>query len=128
MDIYLTAEAVRSLGAARLLTPAGESRGFLLGHRRGDRFIVENILSSPAGRWPGLKILLQLDADLGGKIVGFFTVGSASTDRAELLQPFGVGKILVEGTGKTAFHGKLIDYEEGFRFRPVTIRAESPTD
>ncbi len=132
MDIYLTAEAVRSLGTARWLAPAGESKGVLLGHRRGNRFIVENVLSSPARRWPSLKTLLRLDAEVGGKIIGFFILGSAGLDRTKLLQPIGVGKILIEGRDgrgkRNHFQGKLIDYEEGFRFRPIPVRAEGPTD
>jgi len=132
MDIYLAAEAVRSLGAVSLLSPAGESRGFLLGHRRGNRFIVENIFSSPAKRWPSLKTLLRLDAEVGGKIIGFFILGAAGPDRMKLLQPIGVGKILIEGRDgrgkRNLFQGKLIDYEEGFRFRPLPVRTEDPTD
>jgi hypothetical protein len=132
MDIYLAAEAVRSLGAARLLAPAGESRGVLLGHRRGNRFIVENILSSPAKRWPSLKTLLRLDVEVGGKIIGFFILGAAGPDRTKLLQPIGVGKILIEGRDgrgkRNLFQGHLIDYEERFRFRPIPVRTESPKD
>jgi hypothetical protein len=132
MDIYLTAAASQNLEAVRLLAPAEESRGLLLGHRRGNRFIVENILSSPAKHWPSPKILLKLDGEVGGKIIGFFILGSAGPGRAELLQPIGVGKVLVEGRGRggkrNLFRGKLIDYEEGFNFRPIPVRTESPKD
>jgi hypothetical protein len=130
MDIYLTADAVRGLEAARLLAPAGKARGFLLGHRRGARFIIESTLASPSGRWPSLRTLLDLDAEVGGKIVGFFLLGSSGASRKELLRPIGVGKVLIELRGRTdrrpVFGGRLIDYEDRFMFRPIPVRAETP--
>jgi hypothetical protein len=89
-------------------------------------------LSSPAKRWPSLKTLLRLDVEVGGKIIGFFILGAAGPDRTKLLQPIGVGKILIEGRDgrgkRNLFQGHLIDYEERFRFRPIPVRTESPKD
>jgi hypothetical protein len=130
MDIYLTADAVRDLEAARLLAPAGKARGFLLGHRRGGRVLIENALASPAGRWPSLKTFLDLETEIGGKIVGFFLLGSSGAAAKELLRPIGVGKVLIERRGRTdrrpVFRGRLIDYEDRFMFRPLAVRAETP--
>ena len=132
MDIFLTADAVRTLQAIRRLEPAKGGRGFLLGHRRGDRIYVENAIVSPSAGWPSLKAFYELDADLGGKIIGFFVFGSAAAARKALLQPFGMGKVLVEraaGEGrkqKTDFRGTLIDYSDRFEFRPVPVIAERP--
>jgi hypothetical protein len=130
MDIYLTSDAVRTLRAVRRLVPAGGGRGFLLGHRRGDRFYVENALPSPAAGWPSLKSFYDLDADLGGKIIGFFVIGPSGAARKRLLQPFGTGKILIEsparGGPKAGFRGAMIDYLGRFAFRPLPVIAERP--
>lgn len=127
MDIYLTADAVRMLRAVRRLAPA---RGFLLGHRRGDRIYVESALPCPSGRWPSLKSFYAMDADLNGKTVGFFLAGTAASARLALLRPFGTGKILVE-TGarngrKADFRGAMIDYGKRFAFHRLPVIADPP--
>ena len=130
MDVYLTAEAVRTLQAVRRLASAGGARGYLLGHRRGDRFYVESALPSPANRWPSLASFYELDADLGNKIIGFFLCGDPAAAGKPLLRPFGTGKVLIEfgkrGGTKGGFHGVLIDYAERFVFRPLRVIAERP--
>ena len=130
MDIFLTAGAFRTLGAVRRIAPAGGSRGFLLGHRRGDRVYVESVLPSPSPAWPSLEAFYELDADLGKKIIGFFLSGPAGTAGKSLLQPFGVGKVLVEISGpkgkKTRVSGAEIDYDGRFAFRKIPVIVERP--
>ncbi|MCX6567074.1 MAG: hypothetical protein NTW38_11765 [Candidatus Aminicenantes bacterium] len=130
MDIFLTADAARTLEAVRRLPPVKGSRGFLLGHRRGDRFYIESILPSPSSAWPSLKAFYELDTDLGGKIIGFFIVGSSPAVRMPLLKPFGTGKVLIEipagGGGKRAARGALIDYRDRFEFRKIPVIIEDP--
>lgn len=130
MDIFLTADAVRILRAVRRLARASGARGFLLGHRRGDRVYIESALPSPANTWPALDSFYALDAELGGKTVGFFILRAAAAARKALLQPFGTGKVLIEiGTrvgSKANFRGALIDYRERFVFKPLRVIAERP--
>jgi len=132
MDIYLIADAVQALHAFGRLTSGKGSRGFLLGHRRGDRFFIESILPSPSAAWPSLQEFYRLDRDVSGKIIGFFILGSATAAaRESLLKPFGVGKILIEpgarsGT-KTIFRGAIIDYETRFEFRSIPVIVETPS-
>jgi hypothetical protein len=130
MDVFLTVDAARMLRAVRRLASARGSRGFLLGHRRGDRVYVESVLPSPSSAWPSLKAFYALDAELGGKIIGFFIVGSSPVSRKPLLRPFGMGKVLIESPagsgGKRAARGTLIDYRDRFKFRKIPVIVERP--
>lgn len=130
MDVFLTADASRTLEAVRRLAPQKGSRGFLLGHRRGDRVYIESVFPSPSPAWPSLKAFYDLDADLGGKIVGFFLVGSSPAARNPLLKPFGTGKVLIEspigGGRKRAVAGAVIDYRDRFEFRKIPVVVERP--
>ncbi len=130
MDVFLTAGAFQTLGAVRRIAPAGGSRGFLLGHRRGDRVYVESVLPSPSPAWPSLKDFYDLDADLGKKIIGFYLIGPAGTAGKSLLQPFGAGKVLVEISGpegkKMRVSGAEIDYDGRFAFRKIPVIVERP--
>ncbi len=131
MDVFLTADAARTLEAVHRLVPRKGSRGFLLGHRRGDRVYIEGVLPSPSPAWPSLKAFYDLDADLGGKIVGFFLVGSSPAARQPLLKPFGTGKVLIEspaagGGRKRVVSGAVIDYRDRFEFRKIPVVVERP--
>jgi hypothetical protein len=130
MDVYLAADAVRTLQAVHLLSPGGKNRGFLLGHRRGERIYVENAILSPSPAWPSLQTYYRLEAGLQGKIIGFFLKGSDPASRKNLLQPFGVGKVLIEIRGRggrpPAFRGSMIDYEDRFLFRAISVIVETP--
>ena len=131
MDIYLIADAVQNLRAFGRLASVKGNLGFLLGHRRSDRFFIESVLPSPSATWPSLQEFYKLDRDVSGKIIGFFIIGSAPTPRKTLLQPFGAGRVLIEinarsGT-KTIFRGAAIDYETRFKFRPIPVIVETPS-
>ena len=130
MDVFITTEAARTLGASRLLAPSRGALGFLLGHRRGDRVYVESALPSPSPEWPSLKAFYELDTDLERKIIGFFILGSRPALRRTLLQPFGTGKILVEfpvrKKGKAVPAASVIDYRDRFVFRKIPVLVEHP--
>ncbi|MBN1937972.1 MAG: hypothetical protein JW843_00165 [Candidatus Aminicenantes bacterium] len=130
MDIFLTTGAFRTLTAAGRLASAGGCRGFLLGHRRGDRVYIESALPSPRSAWPSLESFYALDADLERKIVGFFIWKPSAAARMPLLQPFGTGKVLVELSGpagkKPVLSGAVVDYEGRFIFRRIPVIVERP--
>lgn len=130
MDVFLTSDAARMLAAVRRLVPKKGGRGFLLGHRRGNRVYVEAVLPSPSSAWPSLRSFYEMDAGLGRKIVGFFLIGAPAAARAPLLRPFGTGKVLVEiplpGGKKRPPAGSLIDYHDRFLFKKIRVVVERP--
>lgn len=130
MDIFIAADAVRTLSAVIRIAPAKGSRGFLLGHRRGDRIYIENILPCPSPAWPSLEAFYEMDSALGKKTFGFFIRGSSLSARKALLQPFGTGKVIVEISGPagkdTVFKAAMIDYNGRFVFRKIPVVLECP--
>lgn len=130
MDVFLTEGAARTLEAVRRITPASGSRGFLLGHRRGDRVYVESAMPSPRPTWPDLESFYALDTGLGKKIIGFFVCRPSASARRALLQPFGMGKVLVEIPGaagkKPVLSASWIDYDGRFLFRKIPAVIERP--
>jgi len=130
MDVYLTGEAFLTLAALRRLAAVKGTRGFLLGHRRGDRVYIESVLPSPAPAWPDLKSFYDLDAGLDRGIFGFFLFGPSPSARKALLQPFGTGKVLIEISGrrgkKPILSASVIDYRDRFVFRKIALVVERP--
>ncbi len=123
MDAHLTAEARRSLEALALL---GGARGYLVGHRRGPRFIVESLVPVAGGRPFSGADVRALDALFGGTTIGFFAVGAGRpAARKGALRPFGCGKILLEarrdarnGRALKAFY---VDYDGAFGLTPIPV-------
>ena len=123
MDAYLTAEAQRSLEALLLL---GGARGYLVGHRRGPRFIVEACIPAAEGRRLSGADLRALDRVFDASPIGFFAAGSGrSAVRKEVLRPFGCGKLYLEarldaqkGLAIKAFS---VEYGGAFSLSPVAI-------
>jgi len=69
MDAYLTVEARRSLEALALL---GGARGYLVGHRRGPRFVVEAFIPAAGSRRLSGADLRVLDRVFGGPAIPAF--------------------------------------------------------
>jgi len=123
MDAYLTVEARRSLEALALL---GGARGYLVGHRRGPRFVVEAFIPAAGSRRLSGADLRVLDRVFGSPAIGFFAAGPGRTAvRREVLRPFGCGKLFLEarldarkGLVLKAFS---VEYDGGFALFPVPI-------
>lgn len=125
MDAYLTAEALRAFEAFSILSVKPDFSGFLIGHKRGHRFIVENILPLPKGLRPSLENTFSLDRLLEGKIIGFFAFPPTAERRSSLFHPFACGKLFLGVRASTMrglrFEPAVIDYEGRFLARPVEL-------
>jgi hypothetical protein len=123
MDAYLTAEARRSLEALALL---GGARGYLVGHRRGPRFIVEAFVPAAGSRRLSGADLRALDRVFGGPAVGFFAVGPGrSAVRREVLRPFGCGKLFLEARldarKELVLQAFSVEFDTEFALSPLPI-------
>jgi hypothetical protein len=123
MDAYLTVEARRSLEAFALL---GGARGYLIGHRRGPRFVVEALVPAAGGRPFSGADLRTLDRVLGATVIGFFAVGPGRpAANKDALRPFGCGKLFLEARleARKALVLKAfsVEYDGDFVLSPVPI-------
>lgn len=96
MDAYLSKGANLSLTTLALLTPAAYSDGFLIGHKRGHRFFVENTLSSVPGFFPSLKKFQELEKLYQGKLLGFYSFKPTEEKINKILAPYTCGKLLLK--------------------------------
>lgn len=110
MDVYLSSDATRSLKGLYLLL--SHSNGFLIGHKRGQRFYVEKI--SPAGE--DISLIAEEYSELSqiyeNKIIGFFSFSSNETKIKKILEPFAYGKLFLEICS---------DKENKMRIKPFTV-------
>ncbi|MGB8953473.1 MAG: hypothetical protein WCC06_12505 [Candidatus Aminicenantales bacterium] len=126
MDAFLSVEAHRALKALSLLSSKGALSGFLIGHKRGHRFFVENILPSSKDGLPSLDLYDPLDQLYEGKILGFFSFTADRRTTAKILKPLAFGKLFLEvrigPKGRLILKSHVIEYNQKFFLLPVPIR------
>jgi hypothetical protein len=123
MDAYLTSDARRSLEALALL---GGARGYIIGHRRGPRFVVESLVPAAGGRTFSGADLRALERVLGAAAIGFFAVGPGrAAAKTETLRPFGCGKLFLEARPRLGRSLELrafaVEFDGKFRHMPVPL-------
>jgi len=130
MDAYLTREAARTLRALALF-PGADGEGFLLGHRRGNRLIVEKALPTERGFFPTLDSFIRADDVLGGTIIGFYSFKPSRASRQKILAPFACGRVFLDTaglrTGRRAPRAFLIDFDRAFALKPIPCVLEKET-
>ena len=127
MDVYLTREAGAALRALSLLSPV-ESEGFLLGHERAGRRIVEKVLPTVRGFFPSVEAFAASNRALGGAVIGFFSFAPARSRLKSILAPFACQCVFLDASGLKSGRGKprafLIEFDRTFRLRPVACVLE----
>lgn len=128
MDAYLSEETYQSLTALILISSRSSSDGFLIGHKRGHRFLVEKILPSTPGFFPSLKKYHELDQFFNGKLLGFFSFNPDEKKIKKILAPFACGKLFLEISSnqqkKMTIKSYVIDYENEFFLLPVGLTSQ----
>ncbi len=104
----------------------GGARGYLVGHRRGPRFVVETLVPAAGGRpFSGVDIR-ALDRVFGGTAIGFFAAGPGrSAVKKEVLRPFGCGKLLLaarlNARKDLVLEAFTVEFDGGFALSAVPI-------
>jgi hypothetical protein len=125
MDVLITPEARREVEALRVVRPAASTWGFLLGHKRGFRFIVEKVFPAGSGRAvPSERLLAGLDLVWRGRIIGLFAVRPGAAFRKAVLGPLWYGKLVLSlgpTSRRPSFRPFVVEFDRKFVFRPVAL-------
>jgi hypothetical protein len=126
MDAYLSREAHQSLTALGLLSSNSVPDGFLLGHKRGHRFFVEQIFPSLKGFFPSLKKYWELDKLYEGKILGFFSFQPDEKKMRKILAPFAYRKLFLKinpnSPKELTIKPYIIDHDKEFLLVPIKLK------
>jgi len=126
MDAYLSREAYQALEALILLASRSNPGGLLLGHKRGHRYIVERVFSTPGGFSISPDKYFELDKHFEGKIIGFFMAKPEEKKIKRILAPFAYGKLFLEvnrtSQKKPDLKSFVIDYADKFFLSPIRLK------
>ena len=132
MDVFISQRALKELQAAVLLHSEKENLGFLIGHRRGHRYFIENIIPSLSDILVNENVFFSMNDLFTDKVIGFFSLSSNKTNKKKFLNPIGAGKILLEIRAGDNRILKLesfqIDYEDGYKLKPIEISLKELKD
>ncbi len=127
MKVYLGEGVRRLLAAQKLIFTSTHSDGMLLGHRRGDLFFVENILSSPSGFSRTLRKYFSLSQILNHQILGFYSFRTNENKIKKLLCPLACGKIFLRldlgENGQLDIKPFIIEYDKVFFLSPLELKS-----
>jgi len=125
MDAYISADARRFLQAQIIM--GARNDGFLLGHKRGHRLIVEEILPAQQGFFPSFERYIALNSLLNDRIIGFYSFNPEDGQTKKILAPFAQGKLYLDITPRDAkkldIKAYTIDFDERFYLLPVKLKA-----
>jgi len=127
MDVYLSEEAWQQLRAQALEIPHAKAAGLLLGHRRGPRFLVEEVYPCRFGPLPDATMYLELDRIFKGRIIGFYSSASRTRKAGLEWRPYSYNKLYLElGLGakkRLRLKAAVVEYAESFRLVPAALAA-----
>lgn len=125
MDAYVSAKARQFLKAQIIL--GARLDGFLLGHKRGHRLFVEEILPTQRGFFPSLEKYISLNTLFTDRIIGFFSFTPDDSTTRKILAPFAQGKLFLDITPgdskKLDIKSYTVDFDEKFYLSPVKIKS-----
>ena len=125
MDAYISQRAAKELKAALLFYTKKDIVGYLIGHKRGHRYFIENVIHSYSDFLTEENIFFSLNNLFSDKIIGFFSLSSNQNKKKPFLNPIGTGKLLINvQPGKNSTY-KLksfqIDYEDAYKLKPIEL-------
>jgi len=125
VDVFITPEARREIEALRVVRPAASTWGFLIGHKRGFRFIVEKVFPAGRGRTlPDERALAGLDRIWPGGVMGLFAARLSAPVKKAVLGPRFYGKLVLD-LGSTArkpsIQPSIVEFKRRFFLAPVAL-------
>ena len=125
MDVLITSEARREIEALRVARPAVSTWGFLVGHKRGFRFIVEKVFPAGSGRTlPSERLLAGLDGIWPGGVIGLFAVRLSAPVKKAVLGPMFYGKLVLDlgsTVRKPSIRPSIVEFKRKFFLSPVPL-------
>jgi hypothetical protein len=127
MEVFLSKEVKQSISALQCCLSNTNTDGFLIGHKRGNMFIVERILSSSTGFYTSKEKYFELKKELDDRILGFYSFQMNERKLRKILTPFAFGKIFllldIENSERLEIKPFAIEHDSNFSLMPIKLRA-----
>ena len=127
MDVLITPDARREIEALKALRPQPSVWGFLVGHKRGPRFIVEKVFPAGSGRvLPSERLVAELDRVWPGRAIGLFALRPNVAFKKAILGPAWYGKLVIHlslSAGTAAVRPFVVEFGRKFSLVRIPLAA-----
>ncbi len=123
VDVLITPAARLEIEALKVLRPEPSTWALLIGHKRGFRFVVEQVFPAGTGRrLPDERGLAGLETIWPGRVIGLLAVRPGAELKKSILGPAWYGKLVLLATGpagEPALRPFAVEFERKFFLDPV---------
>ena len=127
MEVLLSKEVVQSFSALQCDLSDTNADGFLIGHKRGDMFFVEQIIPSQKGFFSSREKYTAIKQILEDKILGFYSFHTTESKLKKILDPIAYGKIFLrfdlDKTDQWMLKPYAIEHDKGFFLLPIELKS-----
>jgi len=126
MDAYISQEAYRQFLILKNISQRPDIDGFLLGHKRAQRYFVEKILPTEKGFFSSIENYLEAEKNLEEELLGFFSFDYDKKKLEKILLPFAFGLLFlaVHSNQRKAltFKPYIIDFKKKFYLSSIKLK------
>jgi len=123
VDVLLTPAAGLEIEALKALRPEPSAWAALIGHKRGFRFVVEQVFPAGTGRLlPDAKTLAGLEGVWPGRVIGLLAVRPGRALKQAVLGPAWYGKLVLVSSGPVkapVLRPFAVEFDRRFFLDPV---------
>ncbi len=126
MDVFLTRTALRQIEG--LFLGKSLSSGLMMGHRRGNRFVVESIFPLPDVLSFPLDKHIRLTRIFGPDFIGYFTTVPGDKPPEQIMAPFASGMLFSRlGNQTSEMNFFQIEYNGKFCLQKLNYTSQEPS-
>jgi hypothetical protein len=123
MDVLITPAAQLEVEALKVLRPEPSTWALLIGHKRGFRFVVEQVFPAGTGRRPpDERGLAGLETIWPGRLIGLLAVRPGAELKRAILGPAWYGKLVLLATGpakEPVLRSFAVEFDRKFFLEPI---------
>jgi hypothetical protein len=123
VDVLITPAARLEIEALKVLRPEPSTWALLIGHKRGFRFVVEQVFPAGTGRrLPDERGLAGLETIWPGRVIGLLAVHPGAELKKAILGPAWYGKLVLLATGpakEPVLRSFAVEFDRKFFLEPI---------
>jgi hypothetical protein len=129
MDAFISAKAMKTISATARILHNSTSSGYLTGHKRGPRYIVEDVLMFSEKTGFSVENFNSVNNTLDDEVIGFVMFNPKNKQEDAPLFPWSYRKLYVEVRKEKkkslSFQAFVIEHEKAFSLTKVKTEISS---
>ena len=122
-EVYISTNTQKAISALSVLP--GDYQGYLIGHRRGKRYHIEEILRTDEENLFSIEAFTELDRIYDGGIIGLFSNRRETLEKSMMAAFYGKIFLLRQDSSTEPYKAFTVEYDQDFSLSPTNISWDS---